>query len=149
MSNFFITPYCLKLIIFFTSLLFTSNLIAEQKPYAPESIQGVTIVSADEVVEMILTNPDLLIIDSRKAEEFKKGHIEGAVSLPNTNLMQEDIEKISADKSTTFLFYCNGIRCLRSSDSLYKAKAWGYTNLMWFRGGWNEWIENRLPVIMD
>ena len=131
------------------SILFTPNLTAEQKPYAPESIQGVTIVSANEVVEMILTNPDLTIIDSRKNAEFKKGHIEGAISLPNTNLKYDDIEKISANKSTILLFYCNGIRCLRSSDSIYKAKAWGYTNLTWFRGGWNEWIENRLPVIMD
>ena len=149
MHNFFIMPFSLKFLTLLSLILYSANLFAEQKPYAPESIPGVTIVSADEVVEMILSNQSLIIIDSRKTEEFKKGHIEGAISLPNTNLIEDDIKNISADKSMTFLFYCNGIRCLRSSDSLYKIKAWGYTNLMWFRGGWNEWIENRLPVLAD
>ena len=149
MSGFGVTPCTLRFIAFFSLFVSASNLSAEQKPYAPESIEGVRIVSATEVVEMILMKPDLIIIDSRKNAEFIKGHIEGAINLINTNLKYDDIKNISENKSTPFLFYCNGIRCLRSSDSIYKAKAWGYTNLTWFRGGWNEWKENRLPVVLN
>ena len=149
MLKFSISPRCLGYIIFSGSILFSSTLFAEQKPFAPEAIQGVTIVSAEEVVELILSKPDLVLIDSRKKTEFQNGHIEGAINLPNTKLKQEDIKKILPDKSTTILFYCNGIRCLRSSDSIYKVKAWGYTNLIWFRGGWKEWMEKRLPIVTD
>ena len=98
---------------------------------------------------MILANPDLVVIDSRKKTEFQKGHIEGAINILNTKLKQEDLEKISPDKSKEILFYCNGTRCLRSTDSINKAKKCGYSKLIWFRGGWKEWTEKRLPVVTD
>ena len=78
--------------------MFSSTLSADQKPYAPENIQNVTIVSAEDTIEMILANPDLVVIDSRKKTEFQKGHIEGAINILNTKLKQEDLEKISPDK---------------------------------------------------
>ena len=140
---------CRGIIIFLASLFFSVPLLAEQKPFAPESIEGITIVTAEQVIEMILDNPDLVVIDSRKKTEYLKGHIEGAANLLNTHLKSEDLERVAPDKNTAILFYCNGIRCLRSSDSINKAKSWGYTNLIWFRGGWKEWTEKRLPVITD
>lgn len=136
-------------IVICVSALFSSTLSAEQKPYAPESIPGVTIVTAEQVIDMILTNPDLIIIDSRKKTEYQKGHIEGAINILNTQLEQEDLEQISPDKSRVMLFYCNGIRCIRSSDSIKKVQGWGYTNLIWFRGGWKEWVEKRFPIVTN
>lgn len=130
-------------------IIFAPGLHAEQKPYAPENIQNVRIVSAEEAIELILANPDMVVIDSRKKTEFQKGHIEGAINILNTGLKQNDLERLSSVKSSELLFYCNGTRCLRSSDSIKKAKSWGYTNLIWFRGGWKEWTEKRLPVVTD
>jgi len=131
------------------SVIFSTTLIANEKPYAPEKMQGAKIVSAEEVIEMILANPDLVVVDSRKKTEYIKGHIEGAINILNTELVLEDLEFIVPDRSTALLFYCNGVRCLRSSDSITKAVGWGYTNLFWFRGGWKEWTEKRLPVVTD
>ena len=131
------------------SALFSPALSAEQKPYAPESIQGVTTVSAEQVIDMILANPDLIIIDCRKKTEYQKGHIEGAINILNTHLEQEVLEQIAPDKSTEMLFYCNGIRCIRSSSSIEKVQAWGYTNLNWFRGGWKEWLDKRFPIVTN
>lgn len=143
MSRFLIT------IIVCVSILISPVLSAEQKPYAPESIPGVNIVTSEQAIEMILQDPDLLVIDSRKKAEYLKGHIEGSINILNTELKREDLESISPDTSRRILFYCNGVRCLRSSDSIKKAMGWGYTNLVWFRGGWKEWTEKRLPVVMD
>ena len=149
MRNFLFTQHYQKIIFASISILFSSVLSAEQKPYAPENIQDVTTVSAEEVIELILANPNLIVIDSRKKAEYQKGHIEGAINILNTRLKPEDLERISPDKSTEILFYCNGSRCLRSADSIKKAKKWGYTRLIWFRGGWKEWTEKRLPVVTD
>jgi len=110
---------------------------------------GTIIVSAEDVIEMILADPELVVIDSRKKTEYIKGHIEGAINILNTELGLEELEFIAPEKTTALLFYCNGVRCLRSSDSLAKAAGWGYTNLFWFRGGWKEWTEKRLPVVTD
>ncbi|MDB4575625.1 rhodanese-like domain-containing protein [bacterium] len=130
-------------------LLLSGTLQAEEKPYAPEAIQDVVIVSAEEAIEMILARPELLVIDSRKKTEYLKGHIEGSINILNTQLEREELERIAPDKTKAILFYCNGVRCLRSTDSINKARSWGYSNLIWFRGGWKEWTEKRLPVIVD
>jgi rhodanese-related sulfurtransferase len=122
---------------------------AESKPYAPESIDNVVIVSAEEAIDLILDNPDMPIIDSRKKTEYVKGHIEGAVSILNTEMTEQDLEVVVPHKDAAILFYCNGARCLRSTDAIRKAKSWGYTNLIWFRGGWKEWTDKRLPVVTD
>ena len=149
MFTLFFTQYYQRRILVSILMLFSSALVAEQKPYAPENIKEVTIVSAEEVVELILARPDLVIIDSRKKTEYQKGHIEGAINMLNTQLKPEDLERVSPDKSTEILFYCNGTRCLRSADSIKKAKSWGYSKLIWFRGGWKEWTDKRLPVVTD
>jgi rhodanese-related sulfurtransferase len=149
MFTLFFTQYYQRRILVSILMLFSSALVAEQKPYAPENIKEVTIVSAEEVVELILARPDLVIIDSRKKTEYQKGHIEGAINMLNTQLKPEDLERVSPDKSTEILFYCNGTRCLRSADSIKKAKSWGYNKLIWFRGGWKEWTDKRLPVVTD
>ncbi len=149
MFNLFFIQYYQTIIFASILILFSSALSAEQKPYAPENIKDVMNVSAEEVIELILANPDLIVIDSRKKTEYQKGHIEGAVNMLNTQLKPEDLERVSPEKSTEILFYCNGTRCLRSADSIKKAKSWGYTRLIWFRGGWKEWTEKRLPVVTD
>lgn len=149
MMDYFISVNAQRAIVICVSMLFSSVLLAEEKPYAPDAIQGVTIVSAEQTIEMILANPELVVIDSRKKTEYLKGHIEGSINILNTQLKREDLERISPDKSKDILFYCNGARCLRSSDSINKAKSWGYSKLIWFRGGWKEWTEKRLPVVTD
>lgn len=145
----FFSHQYLTIIIAIFSTLYSSILPAELKPYAPESIEEVTIVTAEEVIDLILINPELIVIDSRKKTEFLKGHIEGAINILNTKITRDEVESLSPDKSKAILFYCNGIRCLRSSDSIEKVKRWGYTRLFWFRGGWKEWSDKRLPVITD
>jgi rhodanese-related sulfurtransferase len=121
----------------------------EEKPFAPETIDDVVIVTAEEAIALILQNPDMPIIDSRKKTEYVKGHIEGAVSILNTDMTEQDLQNVVQDKNAAILFYCNGVRCLRSTDAIRKAKSWGYTNLIWFRGGWKEWTEKQLPVVAD
>ena len=138
-----------KLIFFIILVLFSSTLSAEEKPHAPEVIQGAITVTAEDTIDLILNNPDLIVIDARKKTEYVKGHIEGAINMLNTKMKAEDLEKVVADKSRAILFYCNGTRCMRSADAIRKAKSWGYTNLIWFRGGWKEWTDKRLPVVTE
>ena len=149
MIDSFITVRIKTTLITGVFLLFSTTVLAEEKPYAPESIQDVVIVSAEQAIEMILSTPELLVIDSRKKTEYLKGHIEGSINILNTQLEREDLERIAPDKTKAILFYCNGVRCLRSTDSINKARSWGYSNLIWFRGGWKEWTDKRLPVVVD
>lgn len=121
--------------------------LADERPNAPESIPGAVIVTAEELAELILSRPDLVILDSRKNSEFTKGHIEKAINLVNSDMRRETLAAIVPDRNRAIVFYCNGVRCLRSTDAVKKAMEWGYKNVFWFRGGWDEWTEKRLPAI--
>lgn len=113
---------------------------------APASISGATTLSAEEVIELILNEPALVVIDSRMDDEYLKGHIEGAISLPDTQMSERALARHVASRDTPLLFYCNGERCRRSTNAITKAQEWGYGNLYWFRGGWLEWRDKKLPV---
>lgn len=120
--------------------------VQAEKPIAPESIDGVTTVTAEEAIELILSHPDLLVIDSRRVEEYAKQHIEGAISLPDDEMTAATLGQLASGLNRPLLFYCNGIHCLRSSQAAAKAIAWGYPQVYWFRGGWLEWMEKAMPV---
>ena len=128
------------------SLLLLNSPVWAEKPLAPEKMSGTILVGAEETIELIVNTPNLVIIDSRKEVEHLKGHIQGSVSLLDTEMTLEQLSKYAPDKSTPLLFYCNGERCLRSSRAAIKAQGWGYKLIYWFRGGWNEWVEKGMPV---
>jgi len=119
---------------------------AADKPVAPAEIAGATNVTAEKLVEMVAAMPQLIIIDARRKEEFEKGHIEGAVNLLDTDMTQAKLAKLVPATDTPVLFYCNGERCLRSTNASKLAMGWGYRKVYWFRGGWNEWSEKNLPI---
>ena len=127
-------------------LLLASPLALADKPTAPDVIEGATNLSAEQVVDLIMGNPELVIIDSRKQEEYAKGYIEGAISLLDTVMTEGELAKYVSSRSTPILFYCNGERCLRSTNAANKALSWGYESVYWFRGGWVEWREKQMPV---
>ena len=116
------------------------------KPVAPNSVTGAVLVNAEQVVELILSAPLLAVIDSRHAEEFAKGHIEGAINLLDTDTTAESLARCMHGKDNPVLFYCNGERCLRSSHAAKIAVNLGYKKVYWFRGGWKEWIDKQMPV---
>ena len=114
---------------------------------APDAIDGTKRVSAEEVVELITNNPELVVIDARKtSDRDSAGWIEGSVGLPDYDTSAESLAKHVPSKSTPVLFYCNGVKCGRSVKSSKKAVGLGYKNIYWFRGGWEEWMQKGLPV---
>ncbi|MBZ0104242.1 MAG: rhodanese-like domain-containing protein [Sulfuricella denitrificans] len=119
---------------------------AADKPVAPVNVPGATSVSAERLIELAASTSQLLIIDSRRREEFDKGHIEGAVNLLDTDMTQSALSRLAPKPDTPLLFYCNGERCLRSSNAAKLALDWGYQKVYWFRGGWKEWSDKNLPV---
>ena len=133
--RFFITAWLVALV---------SPALAEKADVA-KSIDGTTRVSAEEVIELISSNADMVIIDARKASDREKGYIEGSIGLPDTDTTEQSLSSHLPGKATV-VFYCNGVKCGRSVKSAKNAVNWGYTNIYWFRGGWAEWMDNGYPV---
>jgi len=127
-------------------LAFNMSATFAGKKLTPEQLAGTTRVSAEEVIELIESIPNLKVIDARKVSDFEKGHIEGAINLPNTETDEASLGKIVSAKADPVLFYCNGERCGRSVESAKKAVSYNYSKIYWFRGGMQEWEGKGLPV---
>ncbi len=79
----------------------------------------------------------MLIVDSRpKARMYDKGHIPGAVSIPDSNF---DAARLPVDKATPLYFYCGGLACPLSSKSAEKAAKLGYTKVKVVPEGYPAW----------
>ncbi|MEO5343946.1 MAG: rhodanese-like domain-containing protein [Gammaproteobacteria bacterium SHHR-1] len=127
-------------------LLFVASPCWAVKPTAPEAVAGASLVDAERVIELAQGLPDLLILDSRRGNEYAMGHIEGALNILDTELTEQRLAELTQDKDHPLLFYCNGPRCLRSSNAAAKAVSWGYRQVYWFRGGWMSWTEKQYPI---
>lgn len=119
----------------------------EEKRIAPESLPGVTRVDAEGVVQLVESTPQLVIVDSRIAMDRRQGYIEGSVSLPDTETTCARLAHVIPARNHPSLFYCNGPKCGRSVVALGIARKCGYTNLHWYRGGFEDWKSRGFPYL--
>ncbi len=78
------------------------------------------------------------LIDSRPLVRFQEGAIPGAIHLPFIGF-DKFADRLPKDKAQLIVFYCGGITCTLSPNSLKKAQLMGYTNLRVYREGEPEW----------
>jgi len=120
----------------------------------PESVNGITRVTAEQVAELAKQN--VVIVDTRTQKEYDNEHIRGAVLAPyiEKSLKEIDFDAKKDDfsalknipKDKAVVFHCNGPECWKSYKASRAALAEGYTKIYWFRGGMPEWREKHLPV---
>lgn len=92
-------------------------------------------ISQDEAKRIMDTEDDFVIIDARTEAEFREGHIEGAILIPEYEIT-ERAEKEIPEKDTLILVYCrSGRRSKIAADALVQL---GYTNVKEF-GGIIDW----------
>ncbi len=83
---------------------------------------------------------DVVLIDSRpKKPKYDKGHIPGAISIPDSQFDAYK-DQLPADKAKTLVFYCGGYKCPLSHKSAKKALAMGYTSVKVFDAGYPGWV---------
>lgn len=120
---------------------------ADEAKDAPMLIPGTTKVFAEDLLDLAEKYPDILLIDARIRSDRKQGYIEGSISLPDIETNCASLSKVISKKKAPVLFYCNGVKCGRSVNSSRVALKCGYNNIYWFRGGFEEWKNKKLPFI--
>ena len=99
---------------------------------AGEAPKTFKMVSMAEGIEIAKNNPDAIIVDVRRDDEYKAGHITGAVLLTLETITAETATKVLPDKSQMILIYCRSGR--RSKIAAQILLDLGYTNLIEFGG---------------
>lgn len=121
--------------------------------FTPRVLEGVQIVSAEEV--MALMKKGVALYDTRSEEEYRDKHIAGARWLPyieksakevGFDAKRDSFDIASLDRNAPVIFACNGAECWKSYKSCVAAKAAGFRQVYWFRGGFPEWVARGFPV---
>lgn len=99
---------------------------------AGETPKTFKMVSIAEGIEIAKNNPDAIIVDVRRDDEYKAGHILGAVLLTMETITAETAAKVLPDKDQMILIYCRSGR--RSKISAQTLLELGYTNIIEFGG---------------
>ena len=113
----------------------------------PTQLEGVTIVSAEELKPML--DQGIFVYDLRKKASYIDGHVPGAQSAAahyNAETTALDTSVLVPNKSDRVLFYSHGTTGWKSYWAAVRAVEAGYTNVMWMRGGFSEWAANEFPI---
>lgn len=94
----------------------------------------------------VLHERNALFIDGRTEDEYKSGHIPGAINISYVDFtVLPDAEKIEImskyNKDGIIVVYCGGGDCEMSIDLAYDIAKLGFTSVNIFLGGWLEWTE--------
>lgn len=71
---------------------------------------------------------DRIIIDVREPEEFARGHAEGAINIPPSDIMAGAVKLNDISKDTEIVLYC--VSGSRSNVSMQYLQRLGFTNLV-------------------
>ena len=115
---------------------------------------GYDVVTAEELMEMITSGRDMIIVDTMPyGDSYKKQHVPGAVQflfpIPDmetwdtgeTDGRTEDDYRtlLGPDNEKTIVIYCGFVKCTRSHNGAVWAKKLGYRNVYRFPGGIYAW----------
>jgi molybdopterin/thiamine biosynthesis adenylyltransferase/rhodanese-related sulfurtransferase len=111
-----------------------------------ESRKTVPEVSVDEVLKMLDAPEKPLLVDVREKEEYREGHLPGALSLPR-GFLEMQVEGKVPEKGARIVAYCqSGTRSLLAGKLL---KDMGYTSVVSMAGGYGAWKNSGKPWEQD
>jgi adenylyltransferase/sulfurtransferase len=116
------------------------ELMADARQEVPE-------MTAQQVNDLITGNgKSHVILDVRESDEWRQGHLEGAVSLPR-GFLEIKVESVVQEKDTPIIAYCaGGVRSLLAGKIL---KEMGYGNVVSMTGGYNAWKNSGFKWVQD
>ncbi len=141
---------------FLISCLSTPVMAKANRPITPETIQGGTIIDANQA-QTLLQTKRAVFFDTRSALNYGRGHVPGAVCLPykensryaedfDASLDQVDLGQLPEDKRVAIVFYSHGNTGWKSYKTAAQAISSGYTQVYWFREGFSSWLAKGLAA---
>ena len=104
---------------------------------SPLEVPGAT--SVDVAMAHRLFEAGAQFVDVRSEEIWKLGRIPGAVLLDLKAGFTEARLAEVVGRDDPVVIYCEGPKCLRSSQACALAVEWGFSNVHYFRGGFPSW----------
>jgi len=107
-----------------------------------EALRHIPQVGPGELQSRLGAGEQIVVIDVREPDEFAKGKIPGAYTIPRGVLEMQVDGRLPLD--TTVVLYCGaGARSALACRSLAEM---GYDKVENLEGGWGAWVRLGLPV---
>jgi rhodanese-related sulfurtransferase/biotin operon repressor len=103
--------------------------------------KDIQTISSDDLIKKMETE-DIMIIDVRPEEEYKKGHIRNAICFPK-DMLDDNMKNL--DKSKQIIAYCRGPFCMLADEAVEMLKQKGYKAAR-LENGYPDWEARELPV---
>jgi rhodanese-related sulfurtransferase len=105
---------------------------------------GFGVITADDLNIAVVENPDLILIDVRRAEELEEnGLIEGAIPIPLESFIA-NMADWPTDYDAPIVIYCGSGH--RSTIAMTIMWTYGFTDVKSLKGGFSGWVEAGYPV---
>ena len=106
-------------------------------------LTGVKSVTTQEAT-LLINKQNAIVVDIRKSDEFKKGHIVNAKNITESQIEQGKFVGIASHKDTPIILVCDtGVRTSGAAKKLVKA---GFTQVNNLREGMSGWQSANLPT---
>ena len=126
-------------IIYFSFLLFLASTVYQYMK--PKEERKYTTLSVEEALERIKSG-DVYIVDVRRQDEFRKGHLKKAKSIPLDGF-KDRMNKIPKKKDV--LVYCEtGARSIRAVRYLEVS---GHERILHMHQGMRSWKKAGYPIV--
>lgn len=114
--------------------------VVDRETKKPVTVAGIT---ADELKKKIDAGEDIFLIDVREEDEFKAGHISGAINVP-VKLIEKKMNTFPEDKEV--IIYCRSSKnCLEAAEKLLQK---GFTKVKTMLGGIIVWEKRGFPLVI-
>jgi rhodanese-related sulfurtransferase len=101
-----------------------------------------------EEVARLLDTPGIAVVDARIPDDYKAGHLRGAINIPVSSSPEQCQEAMAhVPKNNRILVYSHSNGCPYGAIVSRELIALGYHNILIHRGGWVEWEKHHpLPA---
>jgi rhodanese-related sulfurtransferase len=107
-----------------------------------EALQTVPEVAPADLQSRLSGGEQIVVIDVREPEEFARGKIPGAYTIPR-GVLEMQVDGRLPLESTVVLYCGAGGRSALAAKSLADM---GYEKVENLQGGWGAWVNSGLPV---
>jgi adenylyltransferase/sulfurtransferase len=116
------------------------DIMAEARKDVPE-------ITPQQVNDLLTNNgKSHVLLDVRESDEWRQGHLEGALPLPR-GFLEIKVETAIPDKNAPIIAYCaGGVRSLLAAKAM---KEMGYQNVSSMSGGYTAWKNGGFKWVQD
>ena len=134
--------YVSRILTIVFSIFLTTSVSADE--VSPTDIPGATTVNTAEA--KALFDEGVYFVDVRKDSDWEAGRVPDAIHIELKKVFSDETLTAEVEKDAKVVIYCNGEKCLRSSQAAAKAVEWGFSNVYYYRDGFPAWKAAGNPV---